>query len=145
MQRLLLIAATASCIACQTYTAASLTSVAPGNDIKVGLTAVGDSVLTSVLGPQAGTVDGKVVSADSTGVRLAVHQIERTDGSDQLLYGKEIRIPADAVATIAVKRVDVMRSVVLAGGIVVGAALVARVGNGSQTQGGSSVSTANPR
>jgi hypothetical protein len=127
----LLAGAVACCLACQSYTAATVATVNPGNDIRIALTDQGTTTLATALGPHAVGLDGTVVTRDSTGIRLTVQQVRREDGTSMLLHGEPLRIPADAVATLEIKHLDVIRSVLLAGAVATGAALAANSAGGA--------------
>lgn len=145
IRSLLLSGATTCCIACQTYTAESVASLAPGSDIRVTLAPQGSTELANIVGIGAGTIEGKVVTNDATGVRLEAAGVQRTDGNTLRLYGKSILLPAGAVAVAEVKHTDVGRSLLAAGAVVGGALLVAHMGGGSGSTQSGPVSPVNPK
>lgn len=130
--------------ACHTYSAIAVDGLGAGNDVKLAITPDGSDKLRAAVGPHATTIDGTVVRRDSTGLLIAVSEVTRDNGLSDLLRGEQIRVPADAVATAQIKRINTMKSLLVAGAIGLGSALAIRGGTdgifGPQGGGGGTTS-----
>ncbi len=132
------IAALALLGGCYTYQAAGPADAvlpAPGTRVQVQLTSRGIVDLAQQLGPQVSYVEGKVLEADSTRLRLAVTQVEDARRAPTEWKGEQVTIPRDAIATIEQRRLSV-GATALAGGLTVGGVVAAYLifnGTGSAT------------
>jgi len=113
------------CLGCHTYSAIAVRDLAVGNDVKLEITPDGGEHLRSSVGPRATVIDGAVVRKDGDGWLIAVADVVRDNGVNELFHGDQIHVPADAIATAQIKRLDTVKSLFVAGAIGVGSALVA--------------------
>ncbi len=59
------------CLACYTYAPVGGNGVSPGNQLAVDLTTEGSAALAQMIGPAVTTIEGRLISADSTGETVA--------------------------------------------------------------------------
>lgn len=109
----------------------------PTGDVSVDLTPEGATSLVGSLGPRAATLDGRLASRSDSALDLIVTQVRRTTGSEESWPSDRVRVPTAAVRAVRVHRVSVARSIVLAGGIAVGAFLLGRAIGGADASGSS--------
>jgi hypothetical protein len=108
-------------------------------EARVVLSEAGSTAVASLIGPRAEFVDGSMSPPDSAGVQLRVTHIRRTDGRDEN-YEEPfvVKIPTTAIAQLQVKKVNTAKSVLLAGAVVAGSALVVKGTASSQGSGSGS-------
>ncbi len=82
--------------------------------------------MASTIGPSAAAIDGRVISADATTVRLAATQIVRLVGPEEFLRDEPIAIPSLGVGPVTVRRFDRPRTV-LATALIIGGVVLAQV------------------
>jgi hypothetical protein len=105
---------------CYQYREMSATAVRPDETVRVILTSDASSSLASTIGPNATSLDGRVVSVDSTRMRLAVTQIARAVGSEEFLQFEPIDVPTRGALTVSVRSMDRFRTVLAFGGLLAG-------------------------
>src|SRR5690349_4040642 len=114
---LLLVAASTGCYQ---YREMSPTTVRPDETVHVVLSGDASSSLAGAIGPNATSIDGRVVSIDSSRICLAVTQIARALGPEEFLQYEPIDVPTRGALTISVRSVDRARTVLAFGGILAG-------------------------
>jgi len=135
-----LTAALAGCLLAGCYTYRPLPAVdavmpGPGTQVEARLTTAGATDLASQVGPDVLLVEGQVVSADSSGVTLAVNRVEtaRHIGSDW--KGEHVTVPRADVASLRVRRFSIGGTALLGGlaggGLAATFALIGGTGNAS--------------
>ncbi|HEY6829334.1 MAG TPA: hypothetical protein VI259_20875 [Gemmatimonadaceae bacterium] len=100
--------------ACYEYREASPTAVRPDEMVHVVLSSDASSSLAGSIGPNATSLDGRVVAVDSGRMRLAVTQIARALGPDQFLEDEPIDLPTHGALIVSVRSMDRPRSALLA-------------------------------
>jgi len=114
------------CLGCHTYSAIAVNALSAGNDVKLAITPDGGDRLRSSVGPRATVIDGTVVRKDGDGWVIAIADVVRDNGVSDLFHNEQIHVPADAVATAQIKRLDTVKSLLVAGAIGLGSALAVR-------------------
>lgn len=125
-----------ACGACQMYTPISLAPTSTGTPVRVTLTDRGAAQLFDVLGAAPHEVEGKVVDVSDTTVTLGVTGVSRLSGADEPWNGERVTIPRGAIASVDRHSVSVVRSLLVAAGIVGGAYLATRAGSSGEQVGG---------
>jgi hypothetical protein len=105
---------------CYTYRPLETTQPSPGTRVSAELTDDGARELSGQLGPQVEHVEGDVLTVDSSGVQLAVRQVETNRGNQVDWKGEKVIIPRAAVSGWQQHRLSVGGTSVM-GGILVGA------------------------
>ena len=98
---------------CYQYREASPTAVRPDETVHVVLSSDASSSLAGAIGPNATSIDGRVVAVDSTRMRLAVTQIARAIGPEEFLQNEPIDVPTHGALVVSVRSVDRSRTVLL--------------------------------
>ena len=135
-----LTAAAACCLLVGCYTYRPLPAVdavmpGPGTQVEARLTTAGAADLASQVGPDVLLLEGQVLSADSSGVTLAVNRVEtgRHIGSDW--KGEHVTLPRADVASLLVRRLSVGGTALLGGlaggGLAAAFALIGGTGSAS--------------
>jgi hypothetical protein len=106
--------------ACYTYRPLTTPQPLPGTRVSAELTDDGAHELSGQLGPQVEHVEGDVLAVDSSGVQLAVRQIETTRGYQVDWKGEKVIIPRAAVSGWQQHRLSVGGTSFM-GGLLVGA------------------------
>jgi hypothetical protein len=91
--------------------------------VHVTLTPAAAAALASTIGPNAASVDGRVLSRAGADVTIAVTQIARTEGPEQFLQNEPLTFSLAGASALGVRSWDKGRTLLAAGGIV--AAVVA--------------------
>jgi hypothetical protein len=107
--------------ACYEYRDASLAEVRPDVSVHVVLSATGSTALTSTIGPNATSIDGRVLSISGGTMRLAATQIARAIGPEEFLQNEPIEVPAAGTLSISTRSVDRIRTVLAVAGLIAGA------------------------
>ena len=105
---------------CYQYQEASPTAIRPDATVHVVLTSDASSSLAGAIGPNATSLDGRVMSIDRDRIRLAVTQIARAVGPEEFLQYEPIDVPTRGALTVSVRSVDRVRTVLAFGGILAG-------------------------
>ncbi len=123
--------------ACHRYVPVG-TTPEPGADVRVELSESGRENLAPVLGTAVTSVEGRVVSLADTGLRLAVTAVRtgRAGGAQPWEGEGSVMIPPSAYREVNQRKLARRRTALLAGGIAVGAAVLAATGIGSDEGGG---------
>jgi hypothetical protein len=124
--RSVLIAALPALVAgtgCYRYQPSTLDAVQPGQRISLTLAPSDAAALAPVLGPDAASLQGRLVRLAPADVTIALTQIARRSGPEQFLNDQPVTLPRESAVAIAVRRLDTPRTVLSIAGIV--AAVVA--------------------
>jgi hypothetical protein len=108
---------------CYQYQDSPTDAVRPGQVVHVTLTPAAAAALASAIGPNAASVDGRVLSRAGADVTIAVTQIARTEGPEQFLQNEPLTFSLAGASALGVRSWDKGRTLLAAGGIV--AAVVA--------------------
>lgn len=146
--RALLVACLTPLAGCFSYVPVGTALGAAGATVRVRLdpasTGVG-SPLASVIGPRAEVLEGRLVSQDNAEVTIAVETVTRLGGGEENWTRDPVRVPRPAVVALERRRLDPVRSALLAGVVVGGAVIVGQVGGGSGSGGRIIGGPTNPR
>jgi hypothetical protein len=125
------------CILCACYESVptELGRVQPGLKLRVSLTDMGADSLARYLGPGVETIDGKLISTTATGVSLAVTQVSMRSGQEQFWKGETVVIPRSSLGTVQSRRVNKLKSFLIAGASVVALASLKLAGVGGSNGG----------
>jgi len=91
---------------CYEYNTTSVERVQPGETVHVVLSPSGSTALASAIGPNATTLDGRILRQDPSELTLAVTQIERSVGPEEFMRDEAIAVPTQHAASITVRRLD---------------------------------------
>jgi hypothetical protein len=116
----------AASAACYQYHDASPTAVRPEETVHVVLSGEASTTMAGTIGPNATSIDGRVMAVDSIRMRLAVTQIARGAGPEEFMQSEPIDVPTTAAVAIRVRSVDRVRTFLAAFGGVVAGVLAAR-------------------
>jgi hypothetical protein len=105
--------------ACYSYRPVDTVSPTPGKRIALTLTPEGVRRLAVQLGPQATYVEGDLLEADSTAVRLALRRVEDSRHTGTRWNGEEVTISREAIASVSERRLSV-GATAIASGLAVG-------------------------
>jgi hypothetical protein len=105
---------------CYQYHEASPTAVRPDATVHVVLSSDASMSLAGMIGPNATSIDGRVVAVDSNRMRLAVTQIARAVGPEEFLQNEPIDVPTRGALSISIRSVDRVRTVLAVGGLLAG-------------------------
>lgn len=100
---------------CYNYSPLTTPSPDPGTYLAVTLTDPGSDQLARSLGPNAFIVRGRYLGDSESGMLLSVTSIETKRGITLPWEGETVTVPADAVASLDVRRLAKGRSLLLAG------------------------------
>jgi hypothetical protein len=105
--------------ACYSYRPIDTVAPKPGTRIALTLTREGSGALAVQLGPQATHVEGELLEADSSGLRLAVRRVEDPRRLGTVWKGEAVTIPREAIASVSERRLSIGATAIL-GGLAVG-------------------------
>jgi hypothetical protein len=110
----------------------------PGAELRLHLTEAGAARLAPVLGPQALTLEGRVLGSSDTALVLAVTGLTRQGSSATSWAGDSVAVPRDAIAGTERRVLDRGRTVATIAVGIAAAALTGRLarGAGGTNQGG---------
>jgi hypothetical protein len=135
--RRLLFASMLLLMGCYTYRPLSNTAPPPGQRVSAQLTTEGSRELTGQIGPEVLHIEGQVVSADSGGLDMDVHEIESVRGIRSDWHGEHVRLPRQAVAGLQERRLSIGGTTLLGGALIGGLyAMYQLVGGGGLFEGG---------
>jgi hypothetical protein len=129
---------------CYRYRDARPVELAAGAHAAVALSDTGSRLLASAVGPRAARLEGRLLSAEPSGVTLAVSSIVRAPHQEERWPQESVRVPMSAVQRLEVRRLDRKRSAIFAGVAVLGlvatrAVIDANSGGGGGRSGGGQV------
>ena len=115
--------------ACYEYHAADVAAVRPSEVIHVVLSPEAAVALKPSIGPNASTLDARVIGVEADRLRLAVTQIARSVGPEEFLQGEQLELPLAGASVISVRRFDRSRTILAVGGIIASAIAAASFAN----------------
>ena len=107
--------------ACVTYEPVTLQLAPPTRTVRVSLNGDARAHSFGTLGSQIESIEGEVRSVSDSGITIAASEVAREGADEDRLTGETVLIPSRYVASVAQKRVQVGRSVLLAAAITAGA------------------------
>lgn len=110
--------------ACYRYVPAGDRAAVSGTQIEVELTDAGVVDLARLLGPNTTMIRGRLRSAESDTMHLAVSSITKRRGDEEFWSGEALAIPRSDVAAVRVRRVSATRTTLLAAGVAAGSLLL---------------------
>jgi hypothetical protein len=102
---------------CYEYNGTVVDRVQPGQTVHVVLNPSGSAALASTIGPNATTLDGRILRGDPGQLTLAVTQIERSVGPEEFMRDEAITFPMQSTSSIAVRRLDRPRTYLAIGAL----------------------------
>jgi hypothetical protein len=87
----------------------------PSGTVRVSLTDAAHTETFGVLGSQVASVEGEVRAINDSSVTIAVSEVARTSADDERRLGSEVMIPSRYIKSFERKRVQVGRSLLIAG------------------------------
>jgi hypothetical protein len=105
---------------CYEYHDARVNDVQPNAMVHVVLSTQGSTSLAATIGPNATSIDGRVLSVDGHTLRLAATQIARVVGPEEFLRNESIDVPTSGALSISARSVSKTRTVLVIGGLVAG-------------------------
>lgn len=130
--------------ACYGYNAAEVSAVRPSQTVHVTLSPEAAVALKPAIGPNAATLDGRVLAVESDHLRIALTQIVRTTGPEEFLQYEPIDVPFAGASMVSVRKFDGVRTFLAVGGIIgsaIAAAVVAEQPTIATVRGGPGAST----
>ena len=115
--------------ACYEYRSAEVAAVRPAEVVHVVLSPEAAVALKPSIGPNASTLDARVLGVEADRLRLAVTQIARSAGPEEFLEGEPLELPLVGASAFSVRRFDRARTVLAIGGIIVSAITAASFSN----------------
>jgi hypothetical protein len=118
---------------CTTYTPVVRMSAPTRETIRLSLT---DASRTEVLGPlgaQVTSVEGTVRAVTDSAITMSVTEVGRTSSDAERFHGETVMIPSRFIVGVERKRVQVGRSLMIAGAVIGGALWIATQGHGDVT------------
>jgi hypothetical protein len=103
---------------CYEYNTTSVGHVQPGERVHLVLSPSGSTALASAIGPNATTIDGRILREDANQLTLAVTQIERSVGPEEFMRDEAIIVPTQHAVSITVRRLDRPRTFLTVGALV---------------------------
>lgn len=120
--------------ACFAYTQVPVDRETPPDvDVRVSIAPGGSNTIAAAVGPRAQELDGRTITADDSTLTLSVRTITRTLGTEENWNGDAVRIPRAAIARVERRRVDPLRTGLIAGGLVGAAILAGHAGTSAPT------------
>lgn len=107
--------------ACYQYSTRPISAVRRDETVHVVLSPEASASLASSIGPNATTIDGKILGVNGTTLRLAVTQVARSIGPEEFMMNEPLDIPAKGASSITVRSLDRARTILAVGGILAGA------------------------
>ena len=107
-------------VGCYEYREARVTDVRPDATVHVVLSAEAATALAGTIGPNATSIDGRVMSVDTRTLRLSATQIARAVGPEEFLRDEPIEVPSLGALSVSIRSLDRVRTVLAIGGILAG-------------------------
>jgi hypothetical protein len=111
---------------CTTYSPLRMADMAPGYNVRVGLSDQGAVDLAPKIGARARQLEGTLKQASDTSIVMSVRRVVREGGGDDTYDNIEISLPSRDVEVVERSSTSVSRSVLTAGAIVATALLAAK-------------------
>jgi hypothetical protein len=119
--------------ACYSYRPVDAVAPKPGKRIALTLTPAGVKMLTLQLGPQVTSVEGDLLEADSTAIRLALRRVENSQRLGTKWNGEQVTIPREVIEKVSERRLSI-GATAIASGLAVGGVLGAYAAFGTSGQ-----------
>ncbi len=120
--------------ACFSYNQVAVGSATPPNvDVRVAIDPASSNLIVSSVGPRVQELEGRTVAADDSTLTVAVRTITRTPGSEENWNGDAVRLPKAAIARVERRRLDPIRTGLIAGGVIGAAILAGHSGTSAPT------------
>lgn len=110
--------------ACYRFTPLSTVEAPVGREVRVDLTDAGAVQLAPLIGERIASVDGRTAQASDTALVMIVSATNSRSGRTVHWNGEQIVVPRSAISRFQGKQVDKPRSWMLAGVVVLGAAIL---------------------
>ena len=107
--------------ACYQYNTRPISAVRPDEMVHVVLSPEASASLASSIGPNATTIDGKILGVNGRTLRLAVTQVARSIGPEEFMMNEPLDVPATGASSITVRSLDRARTILAVGSILAGA------------------------
>lgn len=111
-----------------------------GTPVQVRLTNAGSTALAAEIGPDILYLNGQVISADTTGLTIAVSHTETVRRISSDWKGERVTIPREDIARVDQRRLSVGGTALLGGlaggGLIAAVALIGGTGSSSGAAGG---------
>ena len=130
-----LIAGSFLCSGCSTYTSVAPALTPKSGTVRLSMNDAGRTEALPRLGGQVTSVEGEVRSISDSSVTIAVTEVSRASADAESYHGEAVTIPSRYIGSIEKKRVQIARSLLVAGAFVAGAIWVAAQGHGNATLG----------
>jgi hypothetical protein len=111
------VAVTSFLVACATYTPMPQTSPTANQTVRLTLTDAAQTESFGKLGTRVRTLEGEIRSVDDSSVTVAVNELGRTSSDNERVQGELVTIPRRDISAMDLRRVDVLRSVAIAGAL----------------------------
>jgi hypothetical protein len=128
-----IIASSFFCVACSTYTSITPALAPSGGTVRLSLNDAGRAETLAPFGKQLNSVEGKVRSVTDSAIIIAISQVSRASSDVEQYHGEAMTIPSRYIGTIERRRVQVARSLAIAGAILAGAIWIGTQGHGDAT------------
>ena len=119
--------------ACYSYRPVDTVAPTPGKRIALTLTPTGVKMLTLQLGPQVTSVEGDLLEADSTAIRLALRRVENSQRLGTQWNGEQVTIPREVIDRVSERHLSI-GATAIASGLAVGGVLGAYAAFGTSGQ-----------
>lgn len=116
---------------CYTYGPVQARAVAPRQDVTVWVNEAGMAAITPVIGPRAAELQGIVTARSDSSLTLALRSVTRRGGMEETMANDLVTVGLGSMDSVRLRRFDRTRTLLMAGGVVVGAILVRVVSNES--------------
>ena len=120
-------------MACYGYVPIGDRGLSPGNQVAVDLSTEGSAALAQLIGPTVTTIEGRLTSADSTGLTLAVTDTRLRDGRSYHWTGEPVHLGRGQFISVEIRRLSVARTGLLVAAGAAGIAAVVAAGAGTGT------------
>ena len=101
--------------ACATYTPITLQLAPQSGTVRLSLSDEARARSFGILGNQVASIEGEVSSVTDSAVTMVAREVGHVDADDERFRGETVMIPSRYVVSAARKRVQVVRSLLLAG------------------------------
>ena len=118
MKRRLLASLTVASVtvnACTTYTPISLQLAPQSGTVRLSLSGDARAQSFGILGNQIASIEGEVSSLTDSAVTMVAREVGHDDAEDERFRGETVMIPTRYIVSAARKKVQVVRSLLLAG------------------------------
>ena len=106
--------------ACATYTPITLQLAPQSGTVRLSLSGDARAQSFGILGNQIESIEGEVISVSDSAVTIVAREVGHVDADDERFRGETVTIPSRYVVSASRKKVQVVRSVLLAGAITAG-------------------------